>query len=274
MRSKKAPIFLALLLILVIDVFVGNALAQEPFTLTPWGRFFSGIEWGYQWLSGDFIIPAGGRPGSGARILVGPDLGADQTESVKVFADGKIFDAHYLNLDYFMCLATGLKRIQRDLIFHNRLYPESALVETRVDINWLRFMYAFKLLEIQSWNICPAFGAHYVRCGITLNGENEEGPNTSNTRKLDAVFPTLGIQARFPAPYGIDFKVEWEGMHLITLGLISYLDVTTDWEIYPDVRLSFGFTNRLVSSVEDNQELNNEWFYNLTGFTGGIAFGF
>ncbi|MGC8658932.1 MAG: hypothetical protein ACP5U1_07635 [Desulfomonilaceae bacterium] len=274
MRSKRTQIFLILLLMLSMDLFTHAALAQEPFTLTPWGRFFSGMEWGYQWISGDFVIPAGGRPGSGARIIVGPDLGADQTESVKVFADGKIFDAHYLNLDYFMCLATGLKRIQRDLIFHNRLYPESSLVDTRIDLNWLRLTYAFKLLEVQSWNICPSFGAHYVSSGVTLNGENEEGPNTSNTRKLDAFFPTLGVQARFAAPYGVDFKIAWEGMHLITLGLISYFEMSTDWEIYPDVRLSLGFSNRLVSSVENNQELNNEWFYNLTGFTGGIAFGF
>ncbi|MHB8205724.1 MAG: hypothetical protein ACYDHG_18755, partial [Desulfomonilaceae bacterium] len=74
--------------------------------------------------------------------------------------------------------------------------------------------------------------------------------------------------------YGLDFKAEWEGMHLITIGLISSLQLCANWEIYPDIRLSIGFTNRLVSSIEDNQELNNEWFYNMTGFTGGIAFGF
>lgn len=274
MCVKKAWVILALILFSGVIVYVDETLAQEPFALTSWGRFFSGIEWGYQWILGDFVIPAGGRPGSGARIFVGPDLGVDQTESVKVFTDAEILSTHYLNLDYFMCLATGLKRVQRDLIFHNRLYPENSLLDTRIDLNWLRFTYAFKFFDIESWDICPSMGVHYVRCGVTLNGENEEGPNTSNTRKLDAIFPTVGLQARFLAPYGLDFKAEWEGMSLITLGLISSLQLTSNWEIYPDIRISLGFTNRLVSSVESNQEVNNEWFYNLTGFTSAIAFGF
>ncbi|MGO8820797.1 MAG: hypothetical protein ACLQO6_06160 [Desulfomonilaceae bacterium] len=274
MGVKKISLVLMSVLIWGMAGSLGDALAQEPFTLTSWGRFFSGIEWGYQWVAGDFVIPAGGRPGSGARIFLGPDLGADQTESVKIFTDAEILNTHYLNLDYFMCLATGLKRVQRDLLFHNKLYPENSLVDTRVDINWLRFTYAYRLFDIDSWNICPSIGIHYLRCGVTLNGENEEGPNTSNNRKLDATFPTIGVQARFLAPYGLDFKAEWEGMHLITIGLISSLQLCANWEIYPDVRLSIGVTNRLVSSIEDNQELNNEWFYNMTGFTGGIAFGF
>lgn len=274
MGSRKARLLFILILIWGVSVLSSEALAQEPFTVTSWGRFFSGIESGYQWISGDFVIPAGGRPGSGARIYIGPDLGVDQAESLSILADAEILDTHYFNIDYFMCLATGLKRIQRDLLFHNRLYPENSLVDTRVDMNWLRTTYAYKFVNIESWRICPSIGVHYVRCGVTLNGENEDGANTSNTRKLDAIFPTIGVQARYLAPYGLDFRAEWEGMHLITMGLVSSFHLSSNWEIYPDIRLSFGFTNRLVSSIEDNQTLNNEWFYNLTGFSGGLAFGF
>jgi hypothetical protein len=109
---------------------------------------------------------------------------------------------------------------------------------------------------------------------VSLNGETEKGLNTSNTRRLDAIYPTVGIQARYPAPYGLDFRLEWEGMHLITMGLISSFRLSTNFEIYPDVRFDFGFTHRMVSSVENNQTLNNEWFYNLTGVAGGVSFGF
>ena len=60
MGSKKVSLFLILILVCGISVPANDALAQEPFALTSWGRFFSGIEWGYQWISGDFVIPAGG----------------------------------------------------------------------------------------------------------------------------------------------------------------------------------------------------------------------
>ena len=73
---------------------------------------------------------------------------------------------------------------------------------------------------------------------------------------------------------GLEFRAEWEGMSLITLGLVSNFQLSSNWELYPDVRLSLGFTQRLVSSVENNQELNNEWFLSSTGFTGGVSFGF
>jgi hypothetical protein len=274
MGQRKLPAILFLILFFIAGGSVNDASAQEPFTLTSWGRFFSGIKWGYQWVTGDFLIPAGGRPASGARIYMGPDLGADQTESVTVFADAQIGDSYFFDLDYFMMLATGLKRIQRELLFHNRLYPENSLVDTRVDVNWLRFNYAYRLFDVNSWGICPSLGIHYLRYGVSLNGENEEGANTSNTRKLDAIFPTIGIQARFWAPYGLEFRAEWEGMSLITLGLVSNFQLSSNWELYPDVRLSLGFTQRLVSSVENNQELNNEWFLSSTGFTGGVSFGF
>jgi hypothetical protein len=274
MRFKRICLTVLLLLVLGNLNYTDEVLAQQPFTLTSWGRFFTGVDLGYQWLSGDFVIPAGGRPGSGGRIYIGPDLGVDQTESISILADGQILENHFVNVEYFMCLATGLKRIQRDLMFHNRLYPEDSVVDTRIDMNWLKCTYAFKLFDIESWAICPSFGFHYVGNGVSLNGETEKGINTSNTRRLDAMFPTVGIQARYPAPYGLDFRLEWEGMHLIVMGLISSFRLSTNLEIYPDLRFDFGFTHRMVSRVENNQTLNNEWFYNLTGVSGGVAFGF
>ena len=274
MRSKKACLIALLIHVVLISNFADTVFSQQPFTLTSWGRFFTGIDWGYQWISGDFVIPAGGRPGSGGRVYIGPDLGVDQAESLSVFGDAQILEAHFVNIEYFMCLATGLRRMQREVMFHNRLYPEEAVVDTRLDMNWLRLIYAFKFLDVQSWAICPSLGLHHVKVGVSLSGENEEGANTSNTRRLDAVYPTLGIQARYLAPHGLDFRAEWEGMHLITMGLISSFRLSSNWEIYPDVRFDIGFNHRIVSCIENNQTLNNEWFYNLTGFVGGIAFGF
>ncbi len=274
MRFKRICLTVLLLIVLGNLNYTDEVLAQQPFTLTSWGRFFAGVDLGYQWLSGDFVIPAGGRPGSGGRIYIGPDLGVDQTESISILADGQILENHFVNVEYFMCLATGLKRIQRDLMFHNRLYPEDSVVDTRIDMNWLKCTYAFKLFDIEAWAICPSFGFHYVGNGVSLNGETEKGINTSNTRRLDAMFPTVGIQARYPAPHGLDFRLEWEGMHLIVMGLISSFRLSTNLEIYPDLRFDFGFTHRMVSRVENNQTLNNEWFYNLTGVSGGVAFGF
>jgi len=248
--------------------------AQEEFRLIPEARFLLGMGWSHQWLAGEMLIPAGGRPGSGTRLDVDADLGVDGGEASSVTLEGVILDSHLLNVDFLMFSPTGMKKIRRTFRFHNKTYDAGASVDTRIDFNWLRLSYGYRAWGDPSWWIAPRVGVHYIGCSATLNGETREGGLLSNTRRLDGVYPVLGLEGRYQFPYGIDLVLELEGTHLITRGFLTMVRLGAAWEVYPDVVFSFNCSNRLVQYVEDNQPLNNEWFYSVSGVSGGISFGF
>ncbi len=262
------------LIISIVTIVLEAASAQEPFQLTPNARFFAGMERGAMILAGETLIPAGGRPGSGTRVDVSSGLGVESGESSSFVFQGQILDNHLLNFDYFMATPTGVKRINQSFRFQNKTYPAGGLLETRIDFNWLRFAYGYKILEISSFWVGPRVGLHYVNCATTVNGESEEAGVISNTRRLDGVYPVLGLEARFLMPHGLDLSMETEGIHLITRGFLTMFKLGVTWETYPNVALSTRFYSRLVQYVEDNQVLNNEWTYSLSGVSLGVLFGF
>lgn len=259
---------------LMIMSISSEAFAQESFRLFPSARFFTGLDWGYYFVSGDFLVPAGGRPGSGSKIDAYSDLGMSQTEAVTIGVEGTILDDHFINLDYSTFMPTGLRKINRDFLFHNKLYTEGTLISSKIEFNWLRFFYAYRAYEEGSIRVSPALGFNYVRFGATLNSSTDDGELQSNSRTLDVAYPTLGMEMRFLAPYGLEFRWQFEAMSLITRGFVAVNKASANWEIYPDIQINFCVSNRFTQSVEDNQELNNEWMFSLTGLSAGIAFGF
>jgi hypothetical protein len=247
--------------------------ADDKFTLIPDSRFLFGMEWGYVWLHGDMVIPAGGRPGSGSPVDTS-NLGIDQTESVLVFLRGNILRNHLVQADFLSLSPSGLKRIQAPFIFQNRSYSEDTSLETKLDVSWFRLVYGYKLYAIASSFLAPRIGIHHVRLVATINGETRDEMSYSNTRRLDGTFPVIGLEARHFFPLGLDLAVELEGIHLITRGFLTLLTITGGWEVHPDVMLTLGITSRLCNWTEDNQPLNNEWSLSVIGLSGGVSFGF
>ena len=253
---------------------LGPAMAEEPFRLFPGARFLMGMDWSMLWLSGEMLIPAGGQPGSGTRVDVASELGVGQAEGSTFSAQCTILDKHVLEFDNLMFSPTGLKQTPREFRFQNRTYPAGALLETRLNINWLRLNYGYKLVDEPSWWIAPRIGGHYLRCVTSVNGESKEEGVLSNTRSLDAFYPVIGLQARYLFPYGLDAGLQIEGVHLITRGFLTMILFGVNWEIHPNTVFTVGAFNRIVQSVEDNQPLNNEWFYLISGYSAGVSFGF
>ncbi|MBI5251855.1 MAG: hypothetical protein HY912_20375 [Desulfomonile tiedjei] len=264
-----------LTLVLGLGIFAGPVRAQETFRLSPEARFQLGMDSGYIWHWGEMLIPAGGRPDSGTKIDVASELGVNQGEATGITFNGIIQNSHLVNFDYLLYSPSGVKRLPRTLRFHNRTYAADTTVETRLDFNWLRFDYGYKLWDMSSWWVAPRVGMHYVRYSATLNGkpEEEEG-TTSNNRSLDTIFPVIGLEARYLLPLGAELIAEVEGMHLITTGFLAMLKLEARWELHPDVTLSIAGFNRFVQCQEDNQPLNNEWSFGLFGGTAGVSFAF
>ncbi|MBI5570782.1 MAG: hypothetical protein HY914_12625 [Desulfomonile tiedjei] len=263
-----------ILTLVTLGVTAGPVSAQERFRLIPGAGFLLGMESSFFWLSGEMLVPAGGQPGSGSKVDLPSDLGVDRSEAFGSTLQGTIFHNHLFNLDLLSAGPSGLKKAPRKFVFHNRTYLPGTLIATKLNLDWVRFCYAYMAADAGSWWLAPRVGLHYVRCSTTLNGETEEEGMISNNRTLDATYPVLGFEARYLLPFGVDVGVEWEGMHLITRGYLSLTRATAHWEVHPDVVLFVGVSNRLAGWTEENQKLNNEWFYSLSGWSAGISFAF
>ncbi|HTY26170.1 MAG TPA: hypothetical protein VMC85_23775 [Desulfomonilaceae bacterium] len=258
----------------LIASFATSATAQEPFRLIPDARFLLGMEWNYIWLSGEMLIPAGGRPASGTSVDLPNDLGVDQGEGTSISFDATILENHRLESDYLLFTPTAIKKATKTFKFQNQTYLAGTNLETRLDFNWARLCYGYRALDMASWQLFPRIGVHYVRCSMTLNGESKEVGMTSNSRSLDGTYPVLGLEIRYALPYGFDLGMELEGIHLITRGYLSMASLKAQWAVHPDIVLCLTGFNRLVQYAEDYQPLNNEWLYSLSGWSAGISFSF
>ena len=261
------------ILVSMAAALVEPACCQESFQITPSARFLLGMESDYLWTWGNILIPAGGRPGSGTRVTLN-ELNVESTEGSSIHFQAVILENHFINFDYLMFMPTGLTRVKREFRFQNKTYERGVSVETKLDINWLRLAYGYKLRELGNVILAPRIGIHHVRQAITLNGETAEVGLLSNTRRLDGTYPVIGLDTRYLLPYGIDLSLEMEGIHLVTRGFLAMAQATLLWEVRPDVVLSLRANNRTVHYLETNQRLNNEWFYNVLSFSIGAAFTF
>lgn len=258
----------------MVAVLAVQAWAEESFRLTPHARFLLGMDWSFFRVSGEMIVPAGGRPGSGSRIDILTELGVEWGEASLVTLRGTIADRHLLDVYFMMSTPSGARRSPRSFRFQNKTYQADTLVETRLDFNWLRFAYGYKLIELPSRWLAPRIGVHWIGFGATLNGDTQEAGTISNTRRLDGTFPVVGFEAGYQLPHGLGLKLELEGMHLITRGFILAAGMSGSWEIYPDIVLTGGAYNRIAAWTEDHQQLNNEWSFTFSGISAGISFGF
>ena len=250
---------------------VDRACARESFRLSPSALSMFGMEGGYVWISGNALIPSGGRPGSGELVNVSKELGVDQGEATSVVFRSVILKRHMLNIEYLNFLPNGVKKVRRTFVFHNKTYQKGTRVETKLELNWLRLEYGYRFGTGKGRSVAPRIGLHYVDQGLTLIGDTREAGKISNTRRLGGTYPVIGVAAYQKLPAGMTLRIEMEGIHMITRGYLALVGIGGTWEVYPDVVLTFGGSNRLVRYIETNQPLNNQWTYAVFSMTAGVS---
>ncbi len=274
MLARTLKIVSVALLILGMSSVPAIGFQAGSFQLIPGVRSWLGLETSYLWLSGGFLVPAGGRPGSGTLVSASGQLGVNQTEAASVYLRSLILSSHLIDLDYWFFAPTGVRQVAEEFRFQNKTYEEGTLVEASLEFNWIRGAYGYRLWKVKGWNLSPRIGVHHVRHRITINAESEEAGLLSNTRKLDGTYPVLGMEARYLFPFGFDLRAELEGIHLITRGFLVHGRIGASWQMHPDVTASVDVFNRTVRFIETNQELNNQWLYIVSGISTSIAFSF
>ncbi len=165
------------------------------------------------------LIPAGGRPTPARRLICHRIRGRPERRN-KCFLPRYDLGHPSGQFRLFVVLAYRAEAPPRAFIFHNRTYTPENILETKVDLNWLRLSYGYKLWDFLFCGWPPA-GVHHIRNTTTINGVTEEEGLASNTRSLDGTYPVLGLETRVLLPHGIDFGLELEGTHLITRGFLT-----------------------------------------------------
>jgi hypothetical protein len=257
-----------------MPISTAAAETEETFRLSPNVLSMLGMESGYVWLSGNALVPAGGRPGSGTPVSISRDLGVDQGEVASLVFQSSILERHEINFELLMLTPNGVKKVPRTFRFQNKTYERDTMLETKLDLNWIRFEYGYRLFELSGLWVAPRIGIHHIRQGLTIIGETREAGEMSNTRRLDGTFPVLGCEARQLLPLGLDLRLEMEGAYLLTRGYLGLIRLGAIWQAHPDVMGSVGCTSQVVKWVETNQPLNNQWSYTVFGLTGGLSFTF
>ncbi len=274
MGYAKQTCFRAVLACLALTFLGGAAWADDPFRLSSVARFSFGMNSGNLWLWGETLIPAGGRPGSGSKLDAQSELGIDQSEFTGFFLNGEILSKHFIDFDYLSYTPTGSRILKNTIRFHNRTYEAGSSIETKLDFNWSRLSYGYKVLDRQQFWVAPKIGVHYVRNTTSINGLTAEEGLASITRSLDGTYPVIGFDMKYLLPFGIDVGMDMEGIHLLSRGFLGMVRFNAKWELHPEMALLLSSSLRTVQYLEDNQPLNNEWTYTLLGWSAGIAFSF
>jgi hypothetical protein len=281
-RTPSAMTILRTLFTPIIALFVlisgvaapSHAQQQGSFQLIPGVKCLFGMESGYAWLTGEFLIPAGGQPGSGATVHISEDLGLDQAEVTSASFQTVILDAHRINIDRVMFTPSAERRIHRTLVFHNKTYETGTTVESKIDFTWTRGGYGYALKEWGGFYIGPRVGVHYIHNRISLNAETKEAGLLANSRALDATFPVLGFDVRRELLPGFGAFLDVEGIHLVTRGFLAMGRFSLALEPHPDIVWTGGVWARWAHFLEDNQPVNNEWRMAGLCFWTGLSFSF
>jgi hypothetical protein len=81
---------------------------------------------------------------TGTLISFERDLGLDDSRTLRRFGlQWRPFRKHELALNYFSAPRNGVQQIDRQITFHNQVYPVNALVTTRFDLDYASATYTY-----------------------------------------------------------------------------------------------------------------------------------
>ncbi len=109
--NRRRLLVVCLSWFLITLVTTGPCVAQEPFRLTQSAKFLLGMGTGYVLISGDLLVPAGGRPGSGTSVDLSADLGVESAETTAISLQAAVLDRHLIDAEYVMLQPTGLQSL-------------------------------------------------------------------------------------------------------------------------------------------------------------------
>ena len=145
----------------------------------------------------DTEVRADGVTATGTPVDLERDLGIDQDDTIGyVGLTWRPWEHHELGLSYYRDGKSSERRLQRDFVFNDVVYPASATVRTEVDVDAYELHYTWWAASHETWALGPRLGLVWytfdlgVDLQLDANG-NQAGATLDREASVD--LPTLTI---------------------------------------------------------------------------------
>jgi hypothetical protein len=134
----------------------------------------------------------------GTRVNLERDLGLDDARTVQRYGvQWRPFARHELAATYFSTSRDGLQQIDRELTFRDRVYPVSALVSTRFDLDYRSLTYTYWARRSDHDGIGITLGASTLSLDASIVAQRPDATVTATERaKTDVPVALAGLQGR------------------------------------------------------------------------------
>ncbi len=152
----------------------------------------------------DMEVRADGELMNGTNVDLHHDLGLDPGNPLAFLsATWRPFDRHEFGLSYYRDDVEGSRRLERDIVFDDKVYQAAATVHAGYDFSALQAYYVWWAASREKWAVGPQVGLTWYRMDIDLaleldvNGNPvvEGGLTSEATADLPAI--TLGLSWRW-----------------------------------------------------------------------------
>ena len=270
-RRTKCMLLAALLLV------PGVATAIEPLDT------FSVSIGGYV-TRFDTRVRVDGEALGGTSIDLSKDLGLD-TDDMIGFAgvSWRPFERHEVGLSYFGNSVDADRRLQRDIVFEDRLYAASATVRGHYGIDAVEAYYTWWGFLQENWALGPRVGVTWYRVELGLeleadvNGEPVADGTLEDAVSADLPAPTIGAAWRWtPAE---DWRIVADGgwfsteINRIDANVI-YARAGVEWHPWEHVGLVLDYTLSDIDARTDREAFTGRLEMRNSGLRVGVLYRF
>lgn len=269
--GKLAPLLLALSMVAL------PAAAVEPldtFSIRA-GGYVSRFDMG---------VSADGQLMNGTNVDLHRDLGLDPGNPLAfVGATWRPFDQHEFGLTYYRDDVEGSRRLEREIVFDDKVYAAAATVHAGYDFSALQAYYAWWAVSRETWALGPQVGLTWYRLDIDLaleldvNGNPVVGGGVKSEARADLPALTLGMSWRWvPAD---DWRISAEAGYFSTQ--INDIDANAfygragvEWFPWERTGLTLYYTRNNIHGHLEREAYTGNLDFRNSGVSLGLVYRF
>lgn len=252
----------------------GTAAAVEPLD-----RFSFSI--GTYLTRFDTQLRADGETGRGTRVDLRRDFGLDPEARI-AFAGltWRPFDRHEFGVGYFADSVEADRRLQRDIVFEDKVYEAASTVHARYDLDSIEAYYVWWAFSEDTWALGPRVGLtwYQVDFGLKATLQMDGTPATGELEehyKGDLPAPTIGAGWRWtPArDWRVSADAGWLSTEVNGIDAdIGYGRVGLEWHPRPRFGVLLDYSRFQIDASTRRRDFTGHLRMHNSGLRLGLVF--
>ena len=272
-----APYRTKCLLLAALSLVPGAARAIEPLDT------FSVSLGGYV-TRFDTRVRVDGEALGGTRIDLSKDLGLDADDMIG-FASmtWRPFARHEVGVSYFGNTVDADHRLQRDIVFDDKVYAASATVHGHYGVDAVEAYYTWWGFLQEDWALGPRLGVTWYRIELGLeleadiNGEPVADGTLEDSVDADLPAPTIGVAWRWtPAEdWRVVADAGWFSTRINDIdGNVTYARAGVEWHPWARVGLLLDYTLSDIDARTERKAFTGQLQLRNSGLRMGVLYRF